>query len=119
MFNLAEEKPDVKYRVFDDVDIHMIRNYKAFFSQNQFNMTDKYKGKVTLYGKPCIYIHNLNFSQQSHTFPSGFVLDYDWLASNSIEVKVERAFFNISPNPQGGSELMVLFVVYIWVSTLT
>jgi len=54
-------------------------------------MTDKYRGKVTLYGKPCIYIHNQRFSAQM--VAQKIDLDLEWIEANVVIVDIKERVF--------------------------
>lgn len=60
LFNLKDWDDEAKYLVIDDFSWEYFPNKKGFWgSQEQFVLTDKYKGKKTVHwGKPMIYLCN-------------------------------------------------------------
>lgn len=87
-FNLKKWDGDKKYIIFDDFCWDNFKAwYKQFFGgQKEFEMTDKYCAKKTLYwGKPCIYIVN--------TLDFGNDFDYVWYKENTIEVYIKNKLY--------------------------
>lgn len=86
-FNLSAYDPNVRYAVFDDITDGLSKfPYKQWLGgQNQFEMTDKYHKKQTIYwNKPAIWIANEN--PLSH--PKN--IDCDWIKGNCVIVEIDH-----------------------------
>lgn len=88
LFNIDQIHEDVKYAVFDDVDINFFPHYKNWFgAQAEFTATDKYRGKKNLiWGKPMIWCNNDDPRQ-------GKDVDVAWMDANCIFVNIHTPLF--------------------------
>lgn len=86
MFSLSEYDPDCEYAVFDDISGGLGKfPYKQWLGgQHRIGISDKYhKNFHDTWARPCIYLSNSDPFLQS---PKG--VDLQWLAANSVTVKL-------------------------------
>lgn len=96
-FNLDDWDDDAEYIIFDDFseDFKFFPHYKLFFGRGRnddFTITDKYKPKTTVCGKPSIWLGNRDFREFSTV-----LLDLDWLSANCTFVTLYSPLFNNLP----------------------
>lgn len=83
---------DADYVIFDDFDWKYMPNKKQWLGcQKEFTISDKYVKKLTVtWGKPCIYLCNLDQDFRMHCTPS----ENDFYRANCLFVNIgDNKFF--------------------------
>lgn len=90
---MDEATDDVDYAIFDDIQggIEFFHAYKFWLGhQEQFYVTDKYKGKKLIkWGKPSIWLSNNDPRMDRNA-------DMEWLNANCTFVYLDTPIFHAS-----------------------
>lgn len=85
--NLEKYNPDAKYNVFDDWDWNSCNIYKSWLGcQEEFECTDKYHHKETIFGKIAIVSSNKEPMYYEK-------LDQDWIEGNVTVAYINEKLF--------------------------